>query len=127
MTSIEDRLLEELQNCIKYEGYKVCVFTSSIDEKRDIEEKVYNLLNDIDFSLDQCDEHDKKYGYWFDNRSRFTVFDAQYGVESRGKGMRFNTVICYNVDTDILFLLRSRYLTLLHPVGEYRDYLIYTG
>jgi len=126
LTSIEDRLLEELQNCIQYEGYRVCVFVSNAKEKYDIEEIVFNLLKDIDFSLDQSDEHCRKYGYFFDNKSRFRVFDAQYGIESRAKGMRFNTVICYNVDPDTLFLLRSRYLTLPHPVGEYRDCLVYT-
>lgn len=125
LTSIEDRLLEELQNCIQYEGYKVCVFASNVKEKYDIEEIVFNLLKDIDFSLDQSDEHCRKYGYFFDNKSRFRVFDAQHGLEDCLKA-RFNTVICYNVDPDTLFLLRKRYLTLLHPVGEYRDYLVYT-
>lgn len=126
LTSIEDRLLEELQNCIQYESYKVCVFTSNADEKHHIEEMIFNLLKDIDFSLDQSDEHCRKYGYFFDNKSKLRVFDAQRGLTDCVKGMRFNTVICYNVDYDTLFLLRKKYFTLLHPVGEYRDCLVYT-
>lgn len=127
MTSIEDRLLEELQNCINYEEYKVCIFTSNKDEKLDIEEKVRNLLDSINFSLNQCTEHEKENRYWFGNRSRFIVRNAQDCINNYSKGMRFNTIVYYNVDYDTYNILYKRYYTYSHPAVKCKDYMVYIG
>lgn len=121
---IEDVIKDEIDNCIQYDPYKVCIVTSNKDEAVHIASLVHNMFKNMNLEKyrEECG------GLYFYPKGKMSigiwVRDIDYMKKEMVCGMRFTTIIFCNPDEslcDDYRLIKMKCNTLPLPGHKYGD------